>query len=102
VREGKVNWPILQQQLGLKRGEDALTLSVPALHSLRVRVEGRVRSRTISLRSNDPAIGSLRRNGKLTGKIATFDKLAAGSYQVSYGKKKVTVRVPGPAEVVIK
>jgi hypothetical protein len=102
LREKKVNWPILQQRLSLKRGEEALTLSVPALHSLRVRVEGRVRSRTINLRSNDPAIGSLRRDGRLSGRIATFDKLAAGSYQVSYGKKKVQVRVPGPAEVVVR
>ena len=102
LREGKNNWPLVQQSLGLRRGEEAHTLAVPALHSVRVRVAGKVRSRDISLRSDDPRVGPLRRKGRLSGNAATFGKLAAGSYEVVYGKKKVPVRVPGPAEVIVQ
>ena len=36
------------------------------------------------------------------GRTITFDRLAPGSYEIRHDKKKVTVRVPGPAEVVVR
>ena len=101
VRKQKRNWPIHQRRINLDPGEDEMSLAVPALHTLRVRWTGKARLRSATLRSDDEGIGPFRREARLTGRVATFDLLGAGSYEIRCGAARATVRVPGPAEVTL-
>ena len=40
------------------------------------------------------------KNERLRGKSITFDKLAPGTYEVEINRKRKTVQVPGPPELV--
>ena len=96
MRKNKQTWPIHQRRLNLDAGEDELDVTVPALHSLRVRWAGKGRPRSAVLRCSDETIGRMRRDARLRGNVATFEGLAAGTYQVECARKRATVRVPGP------
>ncbi|MHC4731413.1 MAG: carboxypeptidase-like regulatory domain-containing protein, partial [Planctomycetota bacterium] len=95
VRKKNRNWPIYQRRINLDSGEEELSLLVPTLHTLRVRWAGKGRVRSATLRSNDEGIGPFRREARLAGRIATFDLLGAGSYQIQCGARRAAVRVPG-------
>ncbi|MHC5051162.1 MAG: carboxypeptidase-like regulatory domain-containing protein [Planctomycetota bacterium] len=102
VRKKNKNWPIYQRRINLDSGEEELSLPVPTLHTLRVRWAGKGRVRSATLRSNDEGIGPLRRDARLSGRVATFDLLGAGTYQVQCGKRRASVRVPGAPEVTLE
>jgi hypothetical protein len=101
VRKQKRNWPIYQRRINLDPGEDEMSLAMPALHTLRVRWAGKARLRSATLRSDDEGIGPFRREARLAGRVATFDFLGAGSYEIRCGGRRAAVRVPGPAEVTL-
>jgi len=102
VRKKNKNWPIYQRRINLDPGEEELSLPVPTLHTLRVRWAGKGRVQSATLRSNDEGIGPFRRDTRLSGRVATFDFLGAGTYQVQCGKRRASVRVPGPPEVTLE
>jgi hypothetical protein len=102
VHKNNNAWSLLKQRIGLGEGEDERAVAIPRLHTVRVRVAGKIGARNVTLRSSDPAIGTFRRNARLAGRVATFDALAAGSYEIECGKKRGTVRVPGPPEVTLE
>jgi hypothetical protein len=102
VRKRNRNWPIYQRRINLESGEEELSMPVPALHTLRVRWAGRGRVRSVTLRSNDEGIGPLRRDARLSRRVATFDFLGAGTYEIRCGSRRASVRVPGPPEVTLE
>ena len=96
VRKQKQTWPIYRRRVNLNAGDDELSIAVPALHSLSVRWAGKGRPRSAVLRCSDETIGTMRRDARLRGGVATFDGLAAGTYEIECARKRTTVRVPGP------
>lgn len=98
VQERNDRWAILRQDLSLGAGDHERSVAVPALYALRVRVPGNGGG-TVVLTSRDPAIGSARRDARAQDGIAAFDALAAASYEVQIGGRRMEVRVPGPSEV---
>jgi len=102
VRKQRKNWPVHQRRINLDPGDRELTLPVPALHTLRVRWAGKGRARSATLRSDDEGIGPFRREARIAGRVATFDLLGAGTYEVQIGGRRASVRVPGPPEVTLE
>ena len=61
-----------------------------------VRWTGKGRPRNVVLRCKDESVGTSRRDARLKGRVATFNLVAAGSYEIECARKRVTTRVPGP------
>jgi hypothetical protein len=101
VRRQNRTWSIHQRRLNLDTGDDELSLAVPPLHVLRVRWAGPGRP-GVALRCNDEAIGTFRRDARLSDRVATFDALAAGTYEIECAGRRATVRVPGAPEVTLE
>jgi len=102
VRDGDSRWTILTRRITPRAGEQEETVAVPALHTLRVRPAPALRARDVTLSSSDPAVGWVRRVVRVQDDVATFDALAAGSYEARCGKRSIEVRVPGPPEVTVE
>ncbi|MHC4955910.1 MAG: carboxypeptidase-like regulatory domain-containing protein, partial [Planctomycetota bacterium] len=102
VRKNNRHYPIYRRNLRLNAGEDELSLAVPSLHTLNVRWRGKGRPRSAILRCKDQSVGDMRRDARLRGNVASFDQLAPGTYEVEIARKRVSVRVPGPPELVIQ
>jgi len=99
VRKSGRNYPIYKRPLDLNQGEDNMSVTVPVLHTVKVRWVGRGSPRNAVLRSKDENLGWMRRDERMRGKVATFELLAAGEYQIECNRKRKNVRVPGSAEV---
>jgi hypothetical protein len=102
VRDRDGRWPILVRKIVVRAGDQEEGVSVPALHTLRVRPAPALRAREVTLLSSDPAVGGLRRSARLVDGVATFDALAAALYEIRCSGKKLEARVPGPDEVPIQ
>jgi len=101
VRKGGKNYPIYKRPFDLKPGDEEASITVPVLHTLKVRWVGKGNARNVVLRSKDENLGWMRRDARVRGKVATFELLAAGEYQVECNRKRKNVRVPGPPEVSV-
>ena len=102
LARGKVTWTVLRDRIRLGSGDLERRVTMPALHTLRVRMPKGFRGRRVRLTSKDATLGELKRDGGLRRNLATFDALAAGSYEIHYGKKSATIRVPAAAEVQLR
>ena len=69
---------------------------------MRVRPGPALRAQEVTLLSSDPALGWVRRSERVTDGVATFDALAAATYEARCGNKRVEVRVPGVGEVTVE
>ncbi|MCK6459222.1 MAG: hypothetical protein L6Q95_04925, partial [Planctomycetes bacterium] len=102
VRDPDTRWSIGARKISLRAGEQEETVSMPAIHTLRVRASPALRARDVTIQSSDPALGWLRRVKLLEEGVATFDALAAAQYEVRCGSKRVEVRVPAAGEIAIE
>jgi len=101
VRKSGRNYPIYKRPLDLRPGDDKMTVTVPVLHTVKVRWAGKGSPSRAVLRSKDENLGWMRRDERMRGKVATFELLAAGEYQIECNRKRKNVRVPGSPEVQI-
>jgi len=99
VRRKGRNYPIYKRPMDLNSGDDEMKVVVPVLHTLKVRWVAKGNPRNAVLRSKDENLGWMRRDERMRGKVATFELVAAGEYQVECNRKRKNVRVPGPAEL---
>jgi len=101
VRRNNRNWVISKEPVRLRSGDHERTVTVPTLHTVRVRWAGKGRPRNVVLRCTDPVLGGFRRDARLQDGVATFEALAAGSYRVECARKRKDIRVP-TTEVVLE
>lgn len=95
-------WPITQRRVALEAGDQAQTLAIPVLQTLRVRPAGRMRGQPVTLRCADPTVGTFSRHARPSDGVAVFEKLGPGTYEIQCRNRFLAVRVPGPAEVTIE
>jgi hypothetical protein len=100
VRERDARWVIFNRKIALRGGEEEEKIAVPPLHTLRVRPSPNLRVTEVTIQSNDPTIGWMRRVAKIQEGVASFDALAAAAYEIRCGNKRVEARVPGPEVTV--
>jgi hypothetical protein len=99
VNRNNRNYPIYKRPFDLGPGEDDLTITMPVLHTLNVRWSGKGGGGRVRLVSKDQNLGWMRRDERVSDRVATFELLAAGEYEIECNRQRKTIRVPGPPEV---